>query len=109
MDMSKFISLLRARALFFCRSDLFDDKFEGSYPKGSALETLLAQLQTEQASNPSLEDRVPRNQQGICVRQQFRESVLVNCWHINDDESAAMWSYMYLPMPESRLNRLSMG
>jgi hypothetical protein len=88
MDLAKFISMLEKRALFFCRSDLFDDRFEGSYPKGSAIEAAIAD-----ALVPA--DRTGWANQMVTGRRQLREAVLVNCWHINEHESAAVWK-LYL-------------
>lgn len=33
MNFAKFVSLISTRRLFFCRADLLDDPFEGSYSK----------------------------------------------------------------------------
>ena len=91
MDLAKFVSLLEKRALFFNRSDLFDDRFEGSYPAGAAVEAALPRMVLDFAGDPSLPERVEKANQWSSWRKQFRESVLVNCWHINEHESAAMW------------------
>jgi hypothetical protein len=88
MDLAKFESVLEKRALFFCRSDLFDDRFEGSYPRGAAVEAALPQMVAAVADDPSLREQLEKAKQ---MRKQLRESVLVNCWHINEHESAAMW------------------
>jgi len=34
-DMARLVSLLEYKSLYFCRSDLLPDKFEGSLPKGN--------------------------------------------------------------------------
>lgn len=91
MDLAKFVSLLEKGALFFCRSDLFDDRFEGSYPRGDAVEAALPPMIAAAANDPSLPERVEKAQQMSSWRKQLRESVLVNCWHRNEHESAAMW------------------
>jgi hypothetical protein len=96
MDLSKFEALLERRALFFCRSDRFDDRFEGSYPSGAAIEAALPQMIADAASDPSLRERIQGAKQAINWRKQIREAVLVSCWHINDHESAAMWK-QYVP------------
>jgi hypothetical protein len=95
MDLAKFASLLENRALFFCRSDLFDDRFEGSYPKGVAVEAALPQMIADMAGDPTLPKRIGKVKEMSSWRKQFRESVLVSCWHINEHESAAMWK-LYL-------------
>ena len=35
MDFTKFVSLISSKSVFFCRSDLFEDPFEGSYSKAN--------------------------------------------------------------------------
>jgi hypothetical protein len=91
MDLAKFASLLENRALFFCRSDLFDDRFEGSYPKGAAVEAALPRMIADVADDPTLPERIGKAKQMSCWRKQLREAVLVSCWHISEHESAAMW------------------
>jgi hypothetical protein len=91
MGLDKFELLLKQRSLFFCRSDRFDDRFEGSYPTGAAVESALPHMITAFAGDPGLPERLQRANQVSGWRRQLRESVLVNCWHINEHESAAMW------------------
>ena len=43
MDLAKFLSALDRESLFFCRADLLGDLFEGSYPRGAAVEAGLEQ------------------------------------------------------------------
>lgn len=89
MDFTKFVSLIDRRELFFARADLLGDPFEGS----------LAQ------ANVDLRFRI---YEGLPVdmaakmsrfRRDFRQFVFVNCWHMNDQESAAMWK-LYLSSSE---------
>lgn len=80
MDFTKFVSLLDRRQLFFIRSDCLDDPFEGTYP-------------LENIRNPQLKGATKNAQRQITeVRKQMREYVLVNCWHMNEYESASMWN-----------------
>lgn len=81
MDLAKFLDILQRESLFFPTAALFDDPFEGSYP---------VQL---------IEDR-PRYFQGVskptvdqmpeCI-QKMKKWHYINCWHMNNYESAAMW------------------
>ncbi len=71
MDFRKFVSLLHNEALFFPRAAMLlrDDPFEGAFPKNGC--------------DPD-------------VRQYFeftghKDIVAVNCWHMNEYESNAMW------------------
>jgi len=78
MDFEKFEDLLESKCLHFCRGDIFrkNDTFEGSYLPSELLKSV---------------DR--------SIAQQFTNQiraceppVTVNCWHINEHESMAMWS-----------------
>jgi hypothetical protein len=85
MDFTKFVSLLDKKALYFTRSDKFDDKFEGAIPKPTvkAREFEVLGLETHLA-----EEVLKVMSQGS---RKVREWIFVNCWHINSIESAAMW------------------
>jgi hypothetical protein len=81
-DVPKFISLLARKALFFCRLDHFDDPFEGSMPRALAVVR---------------EDRQKRSAMALMYDQTplvltWRRNTIINCWHIGEAESAAMWS-----------------
>jgi tmRNA-binding protein len=78
VDFTKFISYLEKNALFFVRSDQLSDKYEGSFTEADAKlwedklkpETKLSQIE---------------------IYDMFRKFVNISSWHINDNESAAMW------------------
>jgi hypothetical protein len=78
MDFTKMMSLLENQSLFFCRSDKLDDRFEGSTPLGNFM-TLEGKTEPKDFEARSEE------------RMKSRESVYINCWHLNEYESAAMW------------------
>ncbi len=82
MDFTKFVSLIDTKALFFSRADKLGDTFEGSYSK--------ANLQLR----PHVYKNVPEHalKKISIALEQLRRYVAINCWHINDYESAAMWS-----------------
>jgi hypothetical protein len=86
MDILKFISLLDKKSLFFTRLDKLDDPFEGSITKH------------RQSEREALEKRYG----AILYKDssRFVESIIkntiVNCWHMNAGESAAMWQ-LYVP------------
>lgn len=83
MDLTKLFALLEYSNLLMVRSDKFTDKHEGSiasfnlsersktYENYDSLSILFKQ--TDQLSNT------------------MRPYVYLNCWHVNDLESAAMW------------------
>lgn len=77
LDLAKFVSLLDSRSLYFCRADQFDDPWEGALPRGEAL-----QLQKFKDAN------------GVSAAEHLRAMrryVYLNCWHLNEVESDAMW------------------
>jgi len=78
LDFAKFVSLLDSRSLFFSRSDLLGDPHEFSYPK----------------SNYKTFDGTPQsanNEFFLQTTKVLAKRIFVNCWHMNDHESTAMW------------------
>ena len=84
-----------SKSLYFSRSDLLGDPFEGSYPEFNKefrvqrdkmfLEQLLGDRVTTDSVNTFLESQSNLN-------KFLAKCMCVNCWHINEDESFAMWS-----------------
>ena len=108
IDFEKLESLLDTSSIWFARADRFSDLFEGSYPGANVLARKTAPLGL-------LEDDLPIF--GKMVGEMSKHSrewprfVAVNCWHINEVESVAMWS-LYLRNSEgialqSTYNRLA--
>ena len=79
MDFTKFVSLLETSALFFCRPDQLGDPFEGSI--SSATQPIV--LGEPQAGSPI--------KQGTLDVRWFTRLARVNCWHMGEFESEAMW------------------
>lgn len=79
MDFTKFVSLLETSALYFCRPDLLGDPFEGSI--SPATPPLVA---------GEFEAGSQITQHTVDVRQVTRLA-RVNCWHMGEFESEAMW------------------
>jgi hypothetical protein len=76
MDFTQFVSMLENKGLFFTRADLLEDKFEGTM------------------SRPTLEfvKQLSVDPEEFAKQCKFTKGwTFVNCWHINDNESAAMW------------------
>jgi hypothetical protein len=71
--------------LFFARSDRFEDPFEGSMPtqNPTVLRAYLAQ------AAPGIQEE--HLDQFSKFRQGIRSRMYLNCWHMNEHESAAMW------------------
>ncbi len=74
MDLSRFLSMLSTGSLYFCRADLFEDQWEGAYPE-SHFKKFKPHERPAIKSLPKL----------------GRRKAYVNCWHLNPNESAAMW------------------
>ena len=97
MDFTKLVSLFDTQSLFFTRADKFDDPFEGSWPK----------------ANVSARQQIPDSLLLPEHRENYTNSIAklsemcrslpkftaVNCWHMNEHESAAMWK-LYLKSNE---------
>jgi hypothetical protein len=84
MDFTQFVSMLEEKGLLFTRADLLVDKFEGTM------------------SQP-LYDYLERNsdpQQHADLLRLTKGWSFVNCWHMNEFESAAMWK-LYSTASES--------
>lgn len=75
MTLTKFLSLLEQRALFFCRSDLLNDPFEGSYPR----------LNVKNRPDDTFKPLLSKVFKGV------RKFILLNCWNLSEHESAAFW------------------
>jgi hypothetical protein len=96
MDFAKFIWLLDSHSLFFTRADKLGDPFEGSWPKMNVL-----------AREPFLDGILDEHRESIAkmakTMQQLTKNwpryTAVNCWHMNEHESAAMWK-LYLKSDE---------
>jgi hypothetical protein len=86
MDFTKFVSMLDSKALFFTNVDSLEDKFEGSFSK--------------YIFDPSIEKQATeeQHQQIRKAREEYlkynrivKKRAFINCWHLNEFESAAMW------------------
>jgi len=84
MDFSKFQNIISHRALFFCRADRFDDKWEGVFPL-----KMIEKFELDNRRYPSVDG----NTYTPCEWQMQKEarSHLINCWHANENEAFAMW------------------
>ena len=83
MDFTKFISLLDNRELWFSRVSELDDPFEGTLSKMSMYLDHAMPGQSEEY------DRIVDIFRE--TKKKWRKWIIVNCWHLNEYESAAMW------------------
>jgi hypothetical protein len=81
MNLYKFKSLLESSALRFARADTFDDVFEGSMSKVNFNK---AEILFDIFNDPLIKET-----------HNYRKSLIkltyINCWHLDEYESAAMW------------------
>ncbi len=78
----KFEWLIKNSALYLAKASRFKDPLEGIIPELS-----LQLIKKFEESIGMIHDRA----KWIEIMQNFRDSTYVNCWHINEDETARMW------------------
>src|SRR5659263_439614 len=96
MDFTKFVSLLEKQSLYFARADKFSDPFEGSFSKFNV------------QNRPNVYGVSEENMKyySYCGKK-MRQYIFLNCWHLNEHESAAMWlSLIHISEP-TRLGMIS--
>lgn len=89
LDFAKFMALLESQCLYFCRADLFQDKHEGSFTR-PAIE-FREKVWRENMSNISPETFDIFQKSHRFYLEEQKKSFYINCWHMSDYESAAMW------------------
>src|SRR5438093_349916 len=93
MSFSKLIALIHGRALHFTRIDQLQDRFEGARPAPNLRDPGSLDEYTVLGDTSQLSE----HQKGLLTQALAaphpldRQVVAVNCWHMNDYESAAMW------------------
>ncbi len=88
MDFAKFVQMLESSSLYFPRLDRMSDPFEGALSSATLphIERFYAQT--------GLADEGHSERWHVLVKEQYVISRLmfyVNCWHMNEHESVAMW------------------
>lgn len=106
MDISKFMSLLQSKSLYFARSDTFEDPYEGakgtienvsrwnSYYYGfcnHAIRSAVEQGIAPSKSDQEYEEQVNNLYHQIKTASNERNHIFISCWHENQNESEAMW------------------
>jgi len=101
MNISKFLSLLKTKSIFFCRSDMFIDPFEGTIPKKEVEARPHTYQQICKFFNiqfrPEKFNEVESKK--IDFHKRTRMGTVINCWHIGNYESDTMWR-LYLKTTE---------
>jgi len=87
MDYTKFMSLLIKNSLFFCRVDKLGDEHEMSLPLLNRIEHQKIYQKSKSEFKEGMREVVWNKMFDI-----IKSSALVNSWHRNEYESAAMWN-----------------
>lgn len=92
MDFAKLVSLLSNQSLYLCKSDEFRDVFEGRL---FGLEKVKKFLESQVITIGEGESMSISYDEYAKVRLDSanfaRENIFINCWHLNEEQSAAMW------------------
>lgn len=100
MDFTKLISLIDSRRLFFTRADKFNDPFEGSYPKINVqARAQLPESVTKDMTDENIQKLIEALKKSGEINKQWPRFTAINCWHMSNYESAAMWK-LYLKSDE---------
>lgn len=89
MDFTKFVSLIDTNKLFFARSDLLGDPYEGSI---SHFNKTLRPSVYKDLVPPEMLENIPEVLENVSAfNDRQRQWTFINCWHMNEVESSAMW------------------
>ena len=94
MNLTKFLWILQHGGLYFSRSDHLGDPFEGHYTLANAKEEdeSVATQMTDPVFAKIGEEQHRKNFKSILsASQHMKADLFVNCWHMNEHESLAMW------------------
>ena len=99
MDFTKFVSMMDLNSLYFSRSDLLGDTFEGSFPRPNVLlrPIIYKDIIDKYADNklhvtfPGVNKILSFIESQSYMHEWLRKWTYVSCWHINEHESAALW------------------
>jgi hypothetical protein len=83
LDLVKLADLLDSQTLYFSRIDKLEDPWEGHYPKAAV----------DAAKEAAKLHNIPAEKvlYFLEFHKGFNATVFVNCWHLNNHESIAMW------------------
>lgn len=95
MDTSKFLNLIFTSKLFFPNISKLEDKYEGSPTKGMFENMKRFDANMDEENEKLYREKglgeIPRRNQVRGLYEMARQHVYVNCWHMNEFESVAMW------------------
>ncbi len=84
MDFTKLVSLLDSKHSYFCRADLIGDPFEGAISYYTIENLRQWNMVDDYLGEMAVADAIDK-------AINFPKFHYLNCWHVNDVESAAMW------------------
>jgi hypothetical protein len=97
MNLSNFVWMLQNEGLYFCRCDLLGDPYEGHYTQPVAASeadfvgTMLAIPEFNRIPDAEEIARDHFKVQLLDLPKKLKSEFFVSCWHMNDEESQAMW------------------
>ena len=100
MELAEFVSMLHRKALFFIKANKLRDPYEGLIPQfNNTIRSSEFNREEEEEGKQNFQSQDESNhfvqrlpQTMIQQFQLYRELVLINPWHHNEYESAAMWN-----------------
>ena len=106
MGLPKYLSLLQDRSLFFCSLEMMarSDPFEGTLPASRFVHRKWASINdvpehirdkflSPDEGDPEFKLQRLKDNAELRIRHAYasRKSYFINCWHLSEFESAAMW------------------
>lgn len=95
MDLTKFVSLLQRKSLFFCRLDKLEDHFEGTTAKSNWQRRYdfyaTQHLRSEKFKKLSEEEILKDVEEHFEADKKMKALKTICCWNISNSESAALW------------------
>jgi hypothetical protein len=95
MDLTKFVSLLQRKSLFFCRKDKLEDHFEGNTSDSNWIRRYnsyatqhLHSKNNKELSHLEILEKVDRLYE---IDSKMKSMHTICCWNISNSESAALW------------------
>lgn len=103
MDLKKFMDIIQSKALYFARTDQFEDPFEGA--RGNTgdeelyIEMLAKTMREQFPDQRTMSDETLRENARIVIQSlndagygsKHMYQTFISCWHRNEVESDAMW------------------
>lgn len=87
LDFVQLISIFEREALWFARAALFDDPMEGSLSR-KGVNTRAARFSNTELPPDEVNSLIEKQSM---ITETHRDTAYLNCWHLNNRESMAMW------------------